>query len=230
MLEIETTFGGVPVWGRLGSFAPDRRLLLIVRGAFAEENQLLSAIDRHPEADVALVHLPGMNTQPLRSNDIPIFASAFDEVVTALPNVRVLVVGLSIGGVVAFAMRKATRVLAVDTPLTTTLWPVRAHWDAQIAQRPELSWLKDRKFDALDTLRAPTRLLLASDPLGVPRKLARLPSLVSEDDRAAYDAHACVTVEVVPDTGHNIARSARLYRAICEELDALGGPDNQDSP
>ncbi len=236
---VHTSFGPVPVWGRFGS--PDRPLLLVIRGAFVADNQLHGLAAYIQDWDVALVHLPGVHTPFFRANAVQDFADAFDEVLASLGHGRVMVIGVSLGGVVALALRSAQvqGQLLVDTALrTASLWmlpqPFRegARSDAAIGR-----WIwdlfgisetevVDRDYGPILAREGPpVTLLLGSDPLGDPRPLTRMPSLVSNADRALYRASPRVSATVVPDSGHNIPADnlAALLAAISGWLGRQAG-------
>ena len=97
MEHVPTRFGSIPVWGDFGT---DRPLVLVVRG-------VCPALDRHadldpPDADLALLHLPGFHSPLIRPFSIEVFAQAFDELVqTRFADRQITLVGASTGALVA---------------------------------------------------------------------------------------------------------------------------------
>jgi pimeloyl-ACP methyl ester carboxylesterase len=233
-----TTFGPVPLTGRLTS--KTRPLLFVVRGSFPVRDHLVSLSERLPEADVILVHLPGMHS-PFFADSSPVtFAAAFDEILAELAYERVATLGISVGGVVAMAMKHPAikRSVLVDTPLTTAeLWPLVAEYRRISAERLDgAAWIQslfgiysdrieERDYrPLLAALRVPTTALIGSDDLGMPREFSRTPSLVSEADRALYSASSWVEPVVVEDVGHNIP-AERLGAMMTAVRNALGAGD-----
>jgi pimeloyl-ACP methyl ester carboxylesterase len=212
----------VPVWGRIGD---DRRaLLLVVRGAMPTLQHMLDLTKFLPAVDVALVHLPGMHSPFFDENTPAVFASAFDQTLDHLGYERVIVLGISIGGIVALAMRAPSiqRIILVDTPLTTgKLWPIHDTFRETVGDHAQARrWIAQMlgiHIDRVDDLdyRAllaaapmPLTAMVGGDALGEPRKIARTPSLVSEADRRVYAADPNVDLIVVPDAGHNVGGAA----------------------
>ena len=219
-----TTLGHVPVWG--APFSRERPLLLIIRGAFVTRDMFVKLVGQVGPCDVALTHLPGLHSPFLSENSVEVFAAAFDEVLAKLGHRDVVIVGQSIGGPVAMAMRSPAirRLMLLDSPLSTaSLWMLPDIFRGWIRSAPALApWIWD-VFGISETtvenrdyrpllagLRVPAEVLAAGDPLGDPRPLVRTPSLISEDDMAAYEATPGMSVAVVADCGHDILADARL--------------------
>jgi pimeloyl-ACP methyl ester carboxylesterase len=217
MRTFQTSLGPVPLWGNLDRFDAARPLLLVIRGAFAGLEDWTKFVHGAPGANVALAHLPGMHSPHLSECSVPAFARAFDEVADQLGLTDPVVLGLSIGGLVGFAMKRAAAVVAIDPPLSTAgLWPLIPRLRAAVADQPELadwveslfgvtgSGVEDRDYSGLPAGSAPGFVLLAGDPLEPERRIDRLPSLVSEADRQAYARLPHLKTMVIPDTGHNL--------------------------
>jgi len=240
--NFQTSLGEIPLWGELSGFSRTRPLLLVIRGAFADFDQFegLSAV--LPHVDVALAHLPGMHTPYLERSSIPAFAQAFDEAVAAaFPGRAVNVLGASMGGLVAMALKGPVRsIVGIDPPLSTaTLWPLTELLRRKRTESAALAdWIwqifgvdgkriENRDYrPLLKELNAPTRILLGSEPLAPERPLAELPSLVSEDDIAAYRANPKVNLRAVADTGHNIPRYGQraIFNSLLEAMPAPTPP------
>lgn len=237
MLIVETRHGPVPVWATLRD--PDATSIVVIRGAMAELDQLVS-LQRHPTASVVLLHLPGMYTPFFAENSVETFAQAFDQVIGRLGLRRALVIGLSIGGAVALAMQHQAvrRLLLLDTPLTTDdLWPLEeafatpsqripaaGRWFHDMLGYSPAGWERRDYTPLLERLDKPTTVLLGGVPLQPRRPLDRQPSLVCEADRARYRRHPMVEVRVVPAAGHNVAGDGTAdfhaaMRSAFEEID-----------
>jgi pimeloyl-ACP methyl ester carboxylesterase len=239
---VETTQGVVTIWADWLRLAPTRPLLLVIRGVFPPAGQLTALPTVLAEADVAFVDLPGMNATPAFAVNSPwSFAEGVDQTVAALfPERPLAVLGVSMGGVVAMAMKAPglRAILAVDPPLTVAgLWPLRNVLREVLAAAPSFAdWIWDVlgfSVDAVEerdyrpilaALEVPTHVLLASDPLEPRRLVDRLPSLASESERALYAAHPFVSIEVVPDSGHDLPgdRPAAVLTPLVAMLAAVG--------
>jgi pimeloyl-ACP methyl ester carboxylesterase len=242
MLTVSTSHGPIPVWATLRT--PETVSLIIIRGAMAEYDQLLS-LQRHPTASVMLLHLPGMHTPFLSTNSVEVFADAYDQVLERLGVAKAVVVGLSAGGLVALAMkhRSIRRLILADTPLSTgDLWPLEGAFKGPASRVPAAGkWFddilgytphgwEDRGYrPLLDRLNTPAMVLLGGLPLQPHRPFDRMPSLVTPEDRAAYERHPLVETQVLPDVGHNIARdgTGAFTAAITETFEALEESDSQ---
>src|SRR5947208_2628564 len=116
--DVQTPLGVVPVRGRLSSFDAKRPLIFAISGVFASPGALDLLPDQIAGCDVAIVRLPGMRSTHLSRISVEDFAAAFDEVIRSqFAGRTVLRLGLSIGGVVAIAMREGGAFVAVDPPL-----------------------------------------------------------------------------------------------------------------
>ncbi len=197
---VDTALGRVPVWG---SWSSDRPLVLGIRGAFAERNDLTD-LDP-PGCDLALLHLPGFHSPALVVTSIGAFIAAFDEVIrTQFSGRQIVAVGLSVGAIVALGLRSPEigGVLAVEPFFSTAkLWPmiefiqrllprdqVSAHlWAADIFGI-SIDGVEDRDYHAvLGRQDRPTLALVGDIPLDPRRELRLLPSFTDEADRALLD-------------------------------------------
>lgn len=229
VLTIDTSYGPVPVWGEIDSFDPARPLVFVVRGAFPEADTLTLLYRHLPGVDVALVHLPGMHTPFFADCSVEAFARAFDEVIGHFPHTKILILGVSTGALVAMAMRKAGLVLLIEPPLSPPrAWPLISqfrNWareNADIARWVEgLFGYRQDGIDAKDyshllNLSAPGVVLVGGTPLEPVRAFQRMPSLVTDLDRARISATPQLECIVIPEVGHNVP-----YRAPHEFLSTL---------
>ncbi|MEI9963398.1 MAG: alpha/beta hydrolase [Caulobacteraceae bacterium] len=217
----ETAQGQVPLWGAFESFDAARPLMLVVRGAFADLDNMTLLPRFVPFADVVLAHLPGMHGPFLKDHALGTFATALDEVIAAaFAGRRTLALGLSTGALAAFLLRRPEirSILAVEPPLTTAgLWPLHDSFRRQMVEEPRFrDWIVEvfgiteqgviaRDYRPLvEAVRVPVRVLLGEDPLEPHRAVERLPSLVGEADRRFLQGLPGLRVDQVPGTGHNV--------------------------
>ncbi|MDB5494461.1 MAG: hypothetical protein JWP86_1798 [Phenylobacterium sp.] len=109
-LDVTTAFGRIPL-GRI-SDDPARPVLLVIRGVLLPADHMGGLVDDlADEADVLLAHLPGMHSPTLVSTDLATMTAAFREVLdTQLAGRRVVLFGMSAGGLVALGLAKAAQV------------------------------------------------------------------------------------------------------------------------
>ena len=225
-IEVQTSLG--PVWflGR----DTGRPLLLVITGAFAAENLFWRMPEHFPAADLLRVHLPGNHSPPLAETSVRAFAAAIDEALALRwPDRPLMAVGLSIGGLVALALRTPRlRRLVVVEPLLLTdgVWPLELYRTqapeggetfvqnvfgvfAGHTEPRDHSWV-------LDGLTTPTVALIGDAPLGEPRPFERMPTLVTAAALQRLREHPAVEVQMLPGAGHNIPRDAEmpLHQAI----------------
>jgi pimeloyl-ACP methyl ester carboxylesterase len=222
-VELQTSLGPVRVWAR--SSDPSVPLLFVVRGAGRDPQQLADLVADLPGAEIALVHMPGLHSPFFTESSPAAFAVAFDEVLQALGHRSVVVVGVSIGGVVALSMRHPSikRLILLDTPLSTAdLWPVLDGYREAATISPQVAgWffgvfgvtpggVVNRDYrPLLAELTVPAAVLVGGDPLQPERPVDRLPSLVSQSDRSAYSSARAVQTLTIAGVGHDIPREAR---------------------
>ncbi|PZQ60303.1 MAG: hypothetical protein DI570_14390 [Phenylobacterium zucineum] len=218
--EVATPLG--PVWflGR----DTGRPLLLVVTGAFAAESLFFRMQDHFPDADILRVHLPGNHSPALSETTVRAFASAIDAALAARwPDRPVMAVGLSIGGLVALALRSPNlRRLVVIEPLLLTegVWPLELYrtqappGGATFVQNifgvfADRTEPRDHTW-VLNGLTAPTLALIGDAPIGEPRAFDRMPTLVTEAALQRLRDHPAVEIQMLPGAGHNIPRDAEM--------------------
>jgi hypothetical protein len=212
--EVETAFGPVWMWGR----DTGRPLVVVLTGAFAEFwvfDRLQLAM---PDVDVVRLHHPGNHCPGLEPLHLGAIAAAYGSALeTRFPGRRAAVLAMSAGALVALALRwPAVRRMVLVEPFLRTghIWPFR-----RLGERVETETqrdfvrnvlgadgtrLEDRDYShLLAALATPTRVLLGDTPLGAPRDISEMPSLVDDRDRAALGAHPLVSVTEAPG-GHNV--------------------------
>jgi hypothetical protein len=212
-VEIQTSLGVVPITGKFrdGSVA-----VLIITGAFAHPSELINAPDLFaPDFGAYVARLPGNGTPPLSEVSIDAFVQAFDEVAARLGK-PVVAHGISVGGLVALAMRSPCRIVAVDPRLSTgRLWPLNPglreqYWPEHRQFLSAVFGMRDvgrvakRYHHLVDRLTAQTDVVVGSERLHPRRPITRIPSLVDDEDRAFLIANSQVTLHVAPNAGRNI--------------------------
>ncbi len=185
--------------------------VLLFHGFKREANQLLHL--RRLIPDLAFVHLPGHSNAPrLREASLETWIRAFREMVAVLPRPP-LILAESLGAIVAMSL-PARAVIAVEPPLSVDqLWPVhRSIRDARahgVDVEPELEALFETPFNwVLDRIGAPTLVLAGNRPLLPERDTDHAPSLLTDEDFAAYARHPLVEAHRIPGghtlLGHNL--------------------------
>jgi pimeloyl-ACP methyl ester carboxylesterase len=203
----ETSLGTILLHGI--DFTSDRPAVLGISGAFAKPDEMerLPLITEPARAGF-VTHLPGNHCPPLRETSIEAFAQALDEVLAQLARPFVIV-GLSVGGLVALAMKTPRGVVAVDPPLTiANLWPMPAEVRADL---PLAGIDRPTYHHLIDGLAIPTHVVVGSELLFPQRAISRFPSLVSQEDRAFMAANPHVRLSVAPNSGHDIPRQAGAF-------------------
>jgi pimeloyl-ACP methyl ester carboxylesterase len=175
----------------------ERPLVLVIRGAMPRPDQLewLSA----PAAEMAFVHLPGFHSPPLPEPGIEAFAAHFDRLVSdRFLGRNVVLVGLSVGALVAAAMRAPgirARLLVEPFFATAHLWPLHEmirsllpSQDADFRRWVEAvlgtaaDRIEERDYRHVLTGDVPLYALVGDVPLNPRRPMYGLPSLTTEPD------------------------------------------------
>lgn len=231
MLRITTSSCVVTVNGRL---SPGRDpALLLIRGYGAPQDAFDELLDALPDAPILLGDLPGMWSAPPETANIETFATAYDEVVaTALPERPIVVMGSSVGALVALGMKSpqiVSRILIEPFFRIAPLWPLIEHLKGQLRLYPD-DTVRQRYigdlfgvtpegdgglefWSFLDTSTGPLSAIVGNVPLGSPRSLATWPSFSDEETvrrLSDYGASVCV----VEGAGHNIRAAPKGLEAI----------------
>jgi pimeloyl-ACP methyl ester carboxylesterase len=218
---VQTRLGPIPLWAPPGALASTRPLVLVITGAWAEPNDMIKTpAVVGPAWDAAVMRLPGNGTPPLSETSIAAWASAVGDLAdTAFTGRRVVLVGLSVGALVALGVRSpgVVRVVAVEPPLVMEkLWPMaqalRARWRDDPAARPVIEAVfgvtaagaEPRRYLDLFDGAPPAEVVLGEVPLYPQRPLERFPSFVDAPERAWLAARPGVTLHVATGAGHNI--------------------------
>jgi pimeloyl-ACP methyl ester carboxylesterase len=235
---VETALGPIPLRSPPGALGSARPMVLVITGAWAEPDDMIrTPAVVGPAWDAALMRLPGNGTPALSETSIAGWARAVGELTdTALAGRPVVLVGLSVGGLVALGVRsrQVRRVVAVEPPLVMSkLWPMNdglsQRWRDDPADRPFIeavfgvtaSGREERTWFHLFDGAPPVDVVLGETPLCPERPLARFPSFVDAPERAWLAARPGVSLHIAPGAGHNIHVFApqTLRRVILAALD-----------
>ncbi|THD79260.1 MAG: alpha/beta hydrolase [Phenylobacterium sp.] len=212
-IKVATDLGQIWFWGR----DRGKPLVLMITGAMAPADVWAGEFD---ELDYLRVHLPGNHCPPLAETSIAAFARSIDQALAMNFSGRpVFVAGISMGALVGLAMRspELRGALLIEPPLRTRhLWSVqRMPMEAGLTEQ-DLLLLKNvlgvskagsepRDYThLLAGLRVRTTVVVGSEPLLPKRKVARVPSVVDDDDRALLAAHPLVRIVLVEGAGHAV--------------------------
>jgi len=243
--HVKTRGGSLCMYAKSGTVlaGATRPVLLMIHGALRESSVLFDWIPLlDPEFDVVFVDLPGHGRSPPIANvTIEEFAANVADVVTAaLGDRAVVVIGESLGGLVALAMgglpiASIQGIIAADPPMTMAkLWHVRNAMSSIVASNPaDHFWRSlatnvfgvdsDGKtheriyYGLVDQLRVPVLFLTGDVPLFPVRNVNAVPCLFDDVDlyvvrRIAGDI---VQYERVAGCGHVLLVDAKeLCRSI----------------
>jgi pimeloyl-ACP methyl ester carboxylesterase len=232
--SIATREGEIWLWRRADASSAGKPAVLWIDGAFSIPRPRSFELQDHlPEATVFNAHLPGNHSPPLRAPGVEVYAAAFSEVLDRI-GMPTIVVGASVGGLVAFAMRSPwlRGIVALEPPLLTAkLWPLIGHFQKMLRDRPDDAELRafigavfgygprdaeGRDYrPLLSGLEVPTWVLCGGEPLYPERAAAELPSLVDQPERDLLAAHPQIRTRLVPGIGHNVGGRAITYVRTC---------------
>lgn len=197
--EVETSEGVAT----FSAETPQPRVLMM-HGFGRQARLLASWRDRIP--DLGFVHLPGHSGAPRFSAvSIDAWARGLGEMMAGFDEPP-LIIAESLGAIVAMALPYRA-LIAVEPPLSTDqLWPLHRTIARARARGleidPALLSLFDEPFHwVLERIQAPTLVLAGLEPLMPERDLVTEPSLLSDEDFAAYARHPLVEAHRIPG-GH----------------------------
>lgn len=230
--QVQTRDGFLCLYSKAGVLFANagRPVLLIIHGAQRSSADLSGWFNLcEPEFDAVFVDLPGHGrSPPTTAVTINNFAANVGDAVTAALGGRVVVVvGESLGGLVALALgglhiESIRGVVAADPPITMAKqWYIRKGISSVVARNPANQFLRsfalnvfgvdsDGKvheriyFPLIEQLRVPTLILTGDVPLYPARNTDAVPCLVDDVDLYVITRIACdrVQVKVVSDCGH----------------------------
>ncbi len=226
--EIATRAGVTSVWSGAEPAHALKPVVLAIPGPFAPVEDIAKLGDALGIlGSLHVLAQPGGNAL-FASGSLAAFSEAAREIVeTTFAGRQVVLLGVSIGAVVALGVRAAnlTRIVAIDPPLCGELWPLvkplRDHLARSADPAAEAFSFAAFGIDAtrfehrdhrwvMEGLDVPVDVLLAETPLAPERTLSRFPSLVSNEARRWLAARPGVRMQVVPATGHNVLGQAAV--------------------
>jgi len=237
--DIAAPSGVIPLWAPAGALEGTKPVVLVITGAWAEPQDMMKTPQVvAPAWDAAVIRLPGNDTPWLAETSIEAWARAVEALIgTVFSGRPVVLVGLSVGALVAVAVRspQVRRILALEPPLVMSkLWPLldrlKTRWRDAPDDRPFLAAVfgvtgagvaEERTWFHLFEGAPPTDVVVGDVPLTPPRPLPRSPSFLDAPERAWLRAQPNVRLLIAPETGHNIHVFAPLFlrEALLTTLD-----------
>jgi len=180
--------------------------VLMIHGFKRQANQLAAWRDRIP--DLGFVHLPGHSGAPAFAEvSLEAWIRGLREMMAVFP-APPLLIAESLGAIVAMSL-PARALIAVEPLLSTDqLWPlhrtIRNARARGMEIEPAMVALFDRPFTwTLERIGAPTLVLAGSEPLLPERDTPHEPSLLTDEDFAAYAHHPLVEAHRIAG-GHTL--------------------------
>jgi pimeloyl-ACP methyl ester carboxylesterase len=226
----QSDLGNIAFYTAMPWRGPSRPVVVFLHGALRNSSVLVHWADTlEAMADVVLVDLPGHGrSDPVIPATVDALAASVHAALCgALPGRNVLLVGESLGGLVALAVGgqpdtgPVRAILAADPPLTTAkLWHVAAAFMPAIAQSPSdsyvsslgrevfgvtLAGLEERiHYPIIAALRVPGVIATGDLPLLPPRSIPEVPCLIDPVDRFVIEQLYAdkVRVEQIANCGH----------------------------
>jgi pimeloyl-ACP methyl ester carboxylesterase len=216
LIVVETSLGPIHFRGR----DTGKPILLLITGSFASENTADRLADRFPAMDCLRAHLPGNHCPQVAHVSIGIFAGAFTEALDRRFSGRpVVVTGLSIGGLVALAIRARMLrgILAVEPLLVSDeAWPLLNLRTQAPPGNEDFLWnilgigpdkVERRDYrPMLGNLTTPTYVILGDEVPPVGEWPEYMPGLLGPLSRQALASHPKITVDQLTNVGHNILK------------------------
>ncbi len=237
--DFQTSLGIIRVTGSAEAFADDRPGVLAITGAFAKADYMSRLpVAVAPDYAGFVAHLPGNHSPELSEISIDAYAKAFDEVVASL-NRPMVVLGISVGGLVALGMKRPAGAVAVEPPLNTgCLWPMLRGIRPYLEQHGPFFWsifgfslsggVTRTYHHLLDQRTVPVAVVVGEEPLFPRRETRWYPSFVTDEDRRILADHPLVELHVAPGAGHDIALQAGPF--LLEVLLRFSGSVLQNRP
>jgi hypothetical protein len=185
--------------------------VLMIHGFKRQADQLLAWRERIP--GLGFVHLPGHSGAPQFSEvTLAAWIRGLQVVFATFPQPP-LVIAESLGAIVAMTLPYRA-LIAVEPPLSIhQMWPLHRTIRRARARGLEIDPALERLFDdpfhwAMEHIKAPTLVLAGLEPLMPERDAPREPSLLSDEDFAAYAAHPWIEAHRIPG-GHTLLDHSR---------------------
>ncbi|WP_309605371.1 alpha/beta fold hydrolase [Phenylobacterium sp.] len=180
--------------------------VLLFHGFKRRADQLISWRERIP--GLGFVHLPGHSGAPdFSETTLAAWVRGLGEMIAVLPRPP-LILAESLGAIVAMALPYRA-LIAVEPPLSVRqLWPLHRTIRQARARGTEIDPALERMFEApfhwaLDRIQAPTLVLAGLEPLLPERDVSPEPSLLTDEDFAAYARHPFVEAHRIAG-GHTL--------------------------
>ncbi len=243
--QVKTRDGSLCMYAKSGAVLAGaaRPVVLMIHGALRESSALFDWITLlDPEFEVVLVDLPGHGRSPPIANvTIEGFAANVADVVTAaLGDRAVVVVGESLGGLVALAMgglpiESIQGIIAADPPMTMAkLWHVKNAMSGMVASNPGNHFWRSLArnvfgvdsdgygneriyYGLVDQVQVPVLFLTGDVPLFPVRNVNAVPCLFDDVDLYVVKRFAgdIAQFERVPGCGHVLLVDAK---EICRNI------------
>jgi pimeloyl-ACP methyl ester carboxylesterase len=218
---IQTGLGPIPLWSPAGALESAKPLVLVITGAWAEPDDMIKTpAVVAPAWDAAVMRLPGNQTPALAETSIAAWARAVGELIdSAFAGRAVVLVGLSVGALVALGVRSAQvrRVIALEPPLVMSkLWPMADRLAVRWRDDPAAREVIEAVFGGIGEVRTertyfhlfdgapPVDVIVGEIPLRPKRALEYFPSFVDGPERGWLAARPGVMVHVAAGAGHNV--------------------------
>jgi|GEM_PF-2028857 len=233
-----TPGGELWAWSEPTTAGDTRPVILWIDGAFSIPRPRSFELQGYlPEARVLNAHLPGNHCPETAEHSVEAYAAAYDELLRQV-NRPAIVIGASIGGLVAMAMRSPLRrgLVLLDPPLLTgKLWPLFGTFQRLFRERPGDAYLrvflenlfgisvdgvngKDYR-ELVSRLDRPTWVLFGDQALMPERPFQETPSLLDTPERDLLAAHPQVRVRLIEGIGHNVGgRAITFVRTVARDL------------
>ena len=210
---IETPLGQIAL---SGNFRGNRPYVVVIRGAYATEDQFSQMQNFIPSADVIFGDIPGNRSPFLSVNSIKSFSEAYTLAIESLGNPTV-VCGNSLGGLIALGIRSENvfSIVSIEPPIKPTYSKSLRSAIAGIYHKSKSSVEKSFLYDVfgasaegfhvrdyswiLSELNINSILITGSDTTDVP-------SVLSDSDADILKSHPFVTLERVAGVGHAVHR------------------------
>jgi pimeloyl-ACP methyl ester carboxylesterase len=181
--------------------------VLLIHGFKRQAGQLAPWRDRIP--DLGFVHLPGHSgAPPFAEVSVEAWIRGLGEMIRSAFPEPPLIVAESLGAIVAMSL-PSRAVIAVEPLLSTDqLWPlhrtIRNARARGVEIEPAMEALFDKPFTwTLERIGVPTLVLAGTEPLLPERATPHEPSLLTDEDFAAYAAHPMVEAHRIAG-GHTL--------------------------
>ncbi len=191
----------------------EKPVALVIHGFMRRAEPLFSWADRLPGYSVCFARLPGHMADHI-DGGLPAWIDAFTSAIRGFPKLPELVIGESLGAVVALGL-PVPNIVAVEPFITTgKLWAVHANVHEVIARSNPLwpvyvEMFVNREYSSLlQTLTSRTLVLAGDEPMMPRRPCEYAPSILDDEDFARFASHPMIEARRVPGGHDLLLRSA----------------------